>query len=53
LNWLKRAGQHADGVSRHHLRQLKTSQVQLDEIWSFVEKKRSESKPAGSGSRQG
>jgi transposase-like protein len=39
LNWLKRAGQHADGVSRHHLRQLKTSQVQLDEIWSFVEKK--------------
>jgi transposase-like protein len=51
--WLKRAADHSSEVSEYLLREVKVSQVQLDELWSFVGKKRCRSKPARPGSRQG
>jgi len=40
LEWLAKASQHAAEVSELLIRKLNVSQVQLDEMWSFVEKKR-------------
>ena len=37
-SWLKRAGEHCEEVTDYLLRDLKLSQVQIDEIWSFVKK---------------
>jgi len=39
LEWLAKAAQHAAQVSELLIRKLNISQVQLDEMWSFVEKK--------------
>lgn len=39
LEWLKRAGEHAERLSEYMLRELNVSQVQLDELWTFVRKK--------------
>lgn len=36
--WLRVAAQHSEQVSRHLLRELKCSQVQVDELWTFVKK---------------
>lgn len=36
--WLRRAAQHADAVSRTLVTELKLSQVQVDELWTFVKK---------------
>jgi len=36
--WLRVAAQHSEQVSRHLLRDLKCSQVQVDELWTFVKK---------------
>lgn len=41
LEWLARAAQQAEKVNQHLLRQLPVTQVQLDEMWNFVERKRS------------
>lgn len=38
--WLERAAKHSEEVSRHLMRDLKLTQVQVDEIWSFIKKKR-------------
>ena len=38
-SWLKRAGEHCEEVTDYLLRDLKLSQVQIDEIWSFVKKR--------------
>ena len=46
LGWAAKAGQHAAEVSDLLIRKLKVSQAQLDEMWSFVGKKRRASKPA-------
>jgi transposase-like protein len=46
LEWLAKAAQHASEVSDLLVRKLKVSQAQLDEMWSFVGKKRRTSKPA-------
>lgn len=51
--WFRRAAQHADEVSEYLIRELKVSQAQIDEMWSFVGKKRRSSKPARPGARQG
>jgi len=45
LEWAAKAGQHAAEVSEMLIRKLNVSQVQLDEMWSFVGKKRRASKP--------
>jgi IS1 family transposase len=39
LAWLKRAAQQAEAINRHLLRDLPVTQVQLDEMWNFVERK--------------
>ncbi len=46
LKWLAKAAEHAAEVSDLLVRNLAVSQVQLDEMWSFVGKKRRASKPA-------
>lgn len=38
--WLARAANHANDVSDYLIRKLKLTQLQLDEFWSFVGKKR-------------
>jgi IS1 family transposase len=39
LGWLRRAAHHADTINRHLLRALPVTQVQLDEMWNFIERK--------------
>ncbi len=39
LEWLKKAGQHCQLLSECMLRDLHLTQVQLDELWTFVHKK--------------
>jgi hypothetical protein len=39
LEWIKKAGQHCERVSEYMIRELKLTQVQLDEMWTFVHKK--------------
>ncbi len=36
--WLKRAGEHCEEVTEYLLRDLNLSQVQIDEIWTFIKK---------------
>lgn len=37
--WLERASKHSEEVSRHLMGNLNLTQVQVDEIWSFIKKK--------------
>jgi IS1 family transposase len=39
LDWLRRAAHQAEAINRHLLRDLPVTQVQLDEMWNFVERK--------------
>lgn len=39
LRWVKRAGQHCQRVSEYMMQGLELTQVQLDELWTFVRKK--------------
>jgi IS1 family transposase len=39
LDWLRKAGQHCEAVSAYVMQELELSQVQLDELWTFVRKK--------------
>ena len=39
LEWLQRAGQHCERLSEYMLQDLHVTQVQLDELWTFVRKK--------------
>ena len=39
LKWLRKAGQHCEAVSAYMMQELELSQVQLDELWTFVRKK--------------
>jgi IS1 family transposase/transposase-like protein len=41
LEWLERAAQQAEKINHHLLRELPVTQVQLDELWNFIERKRS------------
>ena len=40
LAWLRRAAQQAETINHHLLRHLPVPQVQLDEMWNFIERKR-------------
>jgi IS1 family transposase len=39
LDWLRKAGKHCQQVSEYMMQELELSQVQLDELWTFVRKK--------------
>jgi len=39
LDWLRKAGQHCERLSEYLMQELELSQVQLDELWTFVRKK--------------
>ena len=39
-NWLKRASEHADEVNDLLVRNLHLTQVQVDELWDFIKKRR-------------
>ena len=39
LEWLRKAGQHCKQVSEYMMQEMQLSQVQLDELWTFVRKK--------------
>jgi hypothetical protein len=39
LAWLRRAAQRAEAINAHLLRELPVTQVQLDELWTFVTRK--------------
>src|SRR5215831_12315409 len=39
LGWLRRAAYQAEEINRHLLRDLPVTQVQLDEMWNFIERK--------------
>ena len=40
LSWLRRAAEHSEQVDNFLIRDLKVSKVELDELWTFVKKKR-------------
>lgn len=40
LHWLELAGQQGAAVNHQFIRQLRLTQVQIDELWSFVKKNR-------------
>ena len=59
LAWLRRAAQQAEAINHHLLRHLPVTQVQLDEMWSFIARKHAretdeagESLPGGEDGRQ-
>src|SRR5262245_16513688 len=59
LAWLRRAAHQAEEINRCLLRDLPVSQVQLDEMWNFIERKHAretdeagESLPDGEDGRQ-
>jgi IS1 family transposase len=39
LGWLRRAAHQAEEINRHLLRALPVTQVQLDEMWNYIERK--------------
>jgi hypothetical protein len=39
-SWLKKASTHVEAVNRHLMVNLHFDEVQLDEFWSFVKKRR-------------
>lgn len=44
-NWLKKASEHADEVNSFLVRDLHLTQVQVDELWGFIKKRRRTSTP--------
>jgi IS1 family transposase/transposase-like protein len=52
LGWLARAAQKAEEINRVLLQEVEASQVQLDEMWSFVRRKISEAAGEGQESSQ-
>jgi hypothetical protein len=40
LHWLDLAGQHAAAVSAYFIQDWHLTQVQIDELWTFVKKTR-------------
>ena len=39
LEWLRRAAEKAEEINQHLLREVNVTQVQLDELWSFIARK--------------
>ena len=40
LEWLRRAAEKAEEINHHLLREVKVTQIELDELWSFVLRKK-------------
>jgi len=40
IRWIRLAGAHAKEVNKYFLQEMKMTQVQVDEIWAFIKKKR-------------
>jgi len=38
-NWVQRAAEHSEEVNVVLLKEMKVSKVELDELWTFVQKK--------------
>ena len=38
-NWVQRAAEHSEEVNAVLLKEMKVSKVELDELWTFVQKK--------------
>jgi IS1 family transposase len=53
LAWLRRAARQAEAINRHLLRDLPVTQVQLDEMWHFVERKHARETDAAGASLPG
>jgi len=53
LEWLRRASEKADEINQNLLRDAKVTQVELDELWNFVLRKRSADVEAGGESPEG
>lgn len=47
LMWLERAAQKAHEINSHLLRELPVTEVQLDEMWSFIKRKHAQQAEAG------
>lgn len=46
LSWIEKAGNHAEEFTEYMVQNMDLDQVQIDEFWSFIQKKR---KPDGIG----
>ena len=46
LMWLQRAAQKAEEINQHLMREVEVTQVEVDELWSFVLRKRSKNAEA-------
>lgn len=46
ISWIKLAGAHAREVNDYFLQDMNLTQVQVDEIWSFIKKRRKTSNQA-------
>lgn len=44
-SWLEKASHHVEAVSRHLMVNLRFEEVQLDEFWNFVKKKKRTAQP--------
>lgn len=53
LEWLRRAAQKAHEINAHLLRDLPVTQVQLDEMWSFIRRKHAQQAGPDGESREG
>lgn len=40
LSWIKKAGKHCDEFTQYMQQEMHLEQVQIDEFWSFIRKKR-------------
>ena len=40
IRWIRLAGAHAKEVNEYFLQEMEMTQVQVDEIWAFIKKKR-------------
>jgi len=52
LEWLRRAAEKAAEINQHLLREVKVTEVQLDELWSFIARKHATEAAADGESRE-
>jgi len=54
LDWLRRAAHKAAQINEHLLRELPVTQIQLDEMWNFIERKQAnDASPDGEAPESG
>lgn len=49
LSWIKKAGNHAEEFTDYMTQNMNLDQIQIDEFWSFIQKKRALDSPRASG----